>query len=98
MYGNTSIVSTQSPYTPVDTDTFLFVDTTGGAVTIDLPAASGRTGPIRVKDIKGDAATNNITITPNGTDTIDGLSSLVINSNYGGYFLYPVSGGWTLSP
>ncbi len=35
-----------------------------------------------VKDITGTAATNNITVTPNGTDTIDGVNaSITINEN-----------------
>jgi hypothetical protein len=35
-----------------------------------------------IKDGKGDAATNNITVTP-AAGTIDGSSTAVINTNYG---------------
>lgn len=41
-----------------------------------------------VKDEAGTAATNNITINANGSDTIDGASSIVINNNYGSLALY----------
>lgn len=51
-----------------------------GAVAVNLPA--GAAGQVFViVDGKGDAATNNITITPNGSDTIQGAASLVINEN-----------------
>ena len=99
LYGSTSVTHANSPYTPVATDTLLLVDTTGGAVVIDLPAASSRNGyKLRIKDAKGDAFTNNITINRNGTDTIEGLTALTISTNYGGYDLVPVSSGWVMDP
>jgi hypothetical protein len=50
-----------------------FVDTTSGAVTVDLPA--GVAGAIvAVSDYANTAATNNITIDPNGTDKINGVN------------------------
>ena len=50
-----------------------FVDTTLGAVTVNLPA--GVAGSIvSVSDYANTAATNNITITANGTDKINGLA------------------------
>jgi hypothetical protein len=56
-----------------------------GAVAVNLPA--GRKGMILfIKDGKGDAGANNITVTPNGADlvhTIDGAATKVINANFG---------------
>jgi hypothetical protein len=56
-----------------------------GAVAVNLPA--GRKGMILfVKDGKGDAGANNITVTPNGADpvhTIDGAATKVISANFG---------------
>jgi hypothetical protein len=50
-----------------------FVDTTSGAITVNLPA--GVAGSIvAVSDYANTAATNNISITPNGTDKINGLA------------------------
>tara|TARA_R110000823_G_scaffold72878_1_gene167675 strand:+ start:945 stop:2336 length:1392 start_codon:yes stop_codon:yes gene_type:complete len=50
-----------------------FVDTTLGAITVNLPA--GVAGSIvSVSDYANTAATNNITITANGTDKINGLA------------------------
>lgn len=49
---------------------------------VTLPAAtSGRV--IKVKDIAGNAATDNITITP-ASGTIDGASTYVLNLNHAG--------------
>jgi hypothetical protein len=50
-----------------------FVNTTSGAITVNLPA--GTAGDIvAISDYANTAATNNITITPNGTDKINGLN------------------------
>jgi len=96
LYGSTAVAA--ATYAPVSTDSLLLVDYSG-AVTINLPAASSRSGyPISIKDTSGAAQTNNITIARNGSDTIEGLTSIVINVAYGGYNLFPVTGGWILHP
>lgn len=55
--------------------------TSGAATTVNLPAGVTNTVFI-IKDGKGDAATNNITLTP-AAGNIDGASTLVISTNYG---------------
>ena len=83
---------------PAASDALILVNVAGVAV-INLPSASSRNGyPIAIKDISGAAGTNNITINRNGSDTIEGLTSIVITAAWGGYSLYPVSGGWILRP
>ena len=56
------------------------VDTSGGAITINLPAISGATTGQRIY-IKLKTAGNNLTLTPDSTvpDTIDGQSSYVLD-------------------
>jgi hypothetical protein len=50
-----------------------FVNTTAGAVTVNLPA--GVAGAIvAISDYANTAATNNITVAPNGTDKINGIN------------------------
>ena len=50
-----------------------FVDTSSGAITINLPSAS--VGDIvAVKDYAGNFQNNALTISPNGTDKIDGIN------------------------
>ena len=95
----TPITVTQSPYAVQSTDSILYVDSSGGAVTIELPASVNRNGfPLTIKDVAGAAATHNISIVTNGAETIDGLNPLPINANYGGYRLYPKTGGWAIAP
>jgi hypothetical protein len=75
-----------------------------GASTINLPNSATRGGvPVTVKDITGDANTNNITVVPATGETIDGLSAsaaaangiAVIDKDYGSRTFYPLqSGGW----
>lgn len=97
---STAITVASSPYPVQGTDTYLYVDSSGGAVQILLQTGAARAGlPLVIKDTGGAAATNNITITPNGAETIDGIAPLVINANYGGYRLNPkAAGGYTVSP
>lgn len=57
---------------------FWRVDTTGGAVTATMPAASTLTGrTIVFKDVSatGAFATNGLTVAPNGADKIEGINS-----------------------
>jgi hypothetical protein len=75
---------TTTPFTPALSEYVLGVTTTSTAITISLPppliSDVGRV--LLIKDVTNNAAVNNITITPNGTDTIDGVNaSIVLNSN-----------------
>jgi len=58
-------------------DTHYSIDTTGGAVTATLPASSTAGAQIRLKLRAG---ANAVTITPDGSDTIDGLSSYTLDT------------------
>src|SRR5574338_464174 len=49
-----------------------------------------------IVDGLGDASTNNITITANGAETINGQASLVIDQDYGAYALCFRSSNWTI--
>jgi hypothetical protein len=57
-----------------------------GAVAVNLPAGSNKLVGFIV-DRKGDAKTNNITITPNGAETINGSATLVLDGNNQGVML-----------
>lgn len=96
LYGTTTVTTT--PYVPAATDTFLLMNVSGASV-VNLPSAASRAGyPLTIKDISGAASTNNVTINRNGTDTIDGLTSVTLNVDYEGYSLHPIASGWALRP
>lgn len=64
------------------TDYMICVKKTSGAATaITLPASPATGANFVVKDCKGDAATNNITVTP-ASGTIDGASAFVMSTAY----------------
>jgi len=61
-----------------------FVDTSGGVMTLNLPAISGVTDgdTITIKDT-GSAGTNNITIVTNASETIEGSATdVTVSTNY----------------
>jgi hypothetical protein len=96
VYGLTNVGTT--PYIPLSTDTFIGVNIASASV-VNLPTGASRNGyPLAIKDLSGAAQTNNITINRNGGDTIEGLTSIVINTAYGGYNLFPVASGWVIHP
>lgn len=72
--------ATTSPVTvSASSDCILVTDlAAAGAVTVNLPAGANKL-VMYVVDGKGDALTNNITIVPNGSETIAGAANLVLN-------------------
>ncbi len=92
-------ITAGASYPSVATDKRILVNkTVGSATSIVLSAASSKQGPVLVKDIKGDADVNPITITFTGGDTADGLASVPINFPYGGYWFNPLStGNWYIT-
>lgn len=54
--------------------------------------------PVVIADIGGFASTRVYTINPFGSETISGLTSVLLSSNYGSLVLQPLltTGGWTL--
>lgn len=74
-------VAVTSPVTVALVDCVVVTDlTVAGAVAVTLPAGVDKQ-VFYVADGKGDANTNNITITPDGSETIAGASTLVLSSN-----------------
>ena len=60
----------------------------GSPITITMPAKSNTSGRILViKDALGNAQSNSITIDGYQNETIDGMSSYVINQNFGAVHL-----------
>jgi hypothetical protein len=70
----------------------------GAATVVNLDRASTFTHKVQIKDKKLDGATNNITITPHSDDVngIDGMASVTIATDGGGFTLIPTTLGWSL--
>lgn len=62
----TSVAAAATPYALLGTDYFVTTDTTGGVLTITLPAAPATGRMVVVYDGVGQAAANNVTIDGNG--------------------------------
>ena len=83
-------------YTAKVSDFIIAITNTGAARTVNLPpVASAGVGTVYiVKDESGGAGTNNITIDGDGSETIDGATTKVINTNYGAVRLYCTGSAW----
>lgn len=87
---------TTSPIAIGGPDEIINVNISAVAPTCALPAAATRNGvPLTFKDVGGNFAAHNLTITPNGAETIDGLASLVLNVNRQGVTLVPANDGFS---
>ena len=84
-------------YTASDGDN-LFVDTSGGAVTITLPASPSIGNQVKIIDSHGTAATNNITVGRNSQKIQGTAADLTISTNRAGISLvfYDSDNGWLL--
>lgn len=75
------VVTAAGAITVTTSDYIICVNkSSGAATTINLPASPALGDQYVIKDCKGDAATNNITVTPNAGN-IDGAGTYVLNIN-----------------
>lgn len=93
----TAVNFAMSPYTVKSTDYLIEVDTSGGGVTINLALAATRNNlEVEIKDVTGNASTNNISVVAAGAETTDGLATYLIASDFGAYHFKPKTGGYTV--
>jgi hypothetical protein len=93
--GRTAINNTHSPYTVAWFDHWILVDTSGGAVTINLPAAASSTGRVLVIQDKGSAGGGNtITLDGNAAEKVNGAATKVISTNYEQFTLICDGADW----
>jgi hypothetical protein len=90
---NLTIVTSGATYNSVASDTYILINKTVGSVTtVALLDGSLYTRPILIKDLKGDADVNPITITFPGT--YDGIAGPVtINTAFGSVWFNPLPTG-----
>lgn len=86
-YGRNALIwneaTTSGDVSPAVIWTEYLVDTGTAARSITLPAGSDG-ARLRVSDKDGNASSNNITVTPDGSETIMGRSTLTIDINFAG--------------
>lgn len=82
VFSSPGVGQVATPYTiRTIPDDFIPVDSSGGIITINLPALPLSGKGYTIADITGHAAANNITINGNGF-LINGASTFVLNTNY----------------
>ena len=85
-----------SPYTAGANDFHLRCSATGGAMTINLPAAANHTGRVYVIK-KTDSSANTVTIDGNASETIDGAATLVLSLQWDTAILWCDGLNWNLA-
>ncbi len=90
------VVTAAGAVTVATTDDVVSVNkTTGAATTVNLPATPTTGQTYVIKDGKGDAATNNITVTP-AAGNIDGAATYVMTGNYQAVTLTYTGSEWSV--
>lgn len=85
-----------SPYTQVVTDVVIRVDddTVGGAVTVNLlPSANVDGYHLWIKKL---GSTGTVTIDADGSETIDGVTTKAITTQFNTLHLYAIDGNWDI--
>lgn len=90
-----NITSTNTDITLDVTYYTVKVDASGANRTITLPAASGCTRRIYVIK-KTDSSGNTVTIDGNASETIDGVTTKVLSTQYAGYAIQSDGTGWNI--
>jgi hypothetical protein len=89
------ITTTASTYDVLATDQVIFTDSTSNTINVVLPVPSaGR--QLFIKDKTGQAGTNNVTISHNSAETIDGSNSVLLSSPYASLTLVSDSINWSI--
>jgi hypothetical protein len=93
--GVTTITDAQSPYTVLATDSYIGVDNSANAVTVNLPAGTaGR--KITIYDYAGTASLGTITIDADGAEEINGAGTTTLTTDYQSVTLLFTGGNWTI--
>jgi len=93
-----NVDNTASPYTIPTGMELVNVDCSSGAVDVTLPALAtvGDGYVLGVRDDGGNAATNSVTVSGAGSDTIDGYADLVLQTDRDFVVLKSVAGVWSI--
>ena len=90
-----SIYSVGAAYDVGPNDEVILITGTGTPRTLTIPTREAVKGRILTfKDAGGGAGTNNFTIDPEGSTTIDGAATKVISTNYGTFSIVCDGTNW----
>lgn len=89
-------VSKSANYTVTASDRLINVDTSGGDVTLALPAISGVTANVPFSFVKSASASNNLVIDPNSTEQIEGASTYTLTAQYARVDIYSDGSQWRI--
>lgn len=81
-------------YAATVNDFFIPCDTSGGGFSVNLPAISSTTRGLLLSIKKVSSDGNTLTITPNGSDTIDGAASKTTTVQSKNFLLIAGQSGW----
>ena len=88
-------VFADSPYTATSSDDTILCNTASGAITINLPTAVNISGK-KYNIKKTDSSANDITVNPDGTETIDDALTLTIAGQYDSYTVQSDNENWRI--
>lgn len=89
-------VSKSANYTVTTSDRLINVDTSGGNVTLTLPALSGVTVNTVYSFVKSASASNNLVIDPNSSELIEGASTYTLTALYSRIDVYSDGSQWRI--
>jgi hypothetical protein len=90
------LVAKTSNYTMAETDVFVSVDATGGAVTITLPPAADVGAGKHIGIKKVDASANAVTVDGDGSETIDGAATVSLAAQWASLFAVSNGTNWLI--
>lgn len=87
-------VSKSANYTVTTSDRLINVDTSGGSVTLALPAIAGVAQNVPFSVVKAVSGSNNLVINPDGAETIEGASTYTLTALYSRIDFYSNGSEW----
>jgi hypothetical protein len=92
--GKLAVDTATGTYNADGTKDLILGDSSGGSVTVNLPAAASHTG--RRLIIKKTSASNSVIIDGNASETIDGLTTQTLTENYQSLSIVSNGTSWSI--
>ncbi len=91
-----SVVFADSPVAVVPSNRLILANATGGVIVLNLPTAANFKGRTFIV-VKTDASANGITVTPNGSEKINGAASFSVANQYQVLALFSDGSNWIIA-